>query len=115
MSPQLLLENKCLASGDEAIEWDYGNFGNLWAYLGNKKVIKLHSMPVGQICLAAMVLRNAHVPMNGCNTCEYFACPPPSFDVWIKYGPRYGPLPFDVRELINISNRVTLRYYFDRD
>ena len=34
-------------------------------------------MPVEQICLAAMVLRNAHVTMNGCNTCKYFACPLP--------------------------------------
>ena len=70
---------------------DYGNIGNLWAYLGYKKVVELRSMHVGQICLAAMVLRNAHITMNGSNTCEYFACPPPSFDEWIKYGPRYCP------------------------
>lgn len=69
-------------SSREAVDWDYGNIGNTWAYLGYKKALKLQSMPVGQICLAALVLRNAHVTMNGCITYAYIACLPPSFDEW---------------------------------
>ena len=36
--------------------------------------------------LAAIVMQNAHVTMNGGNTCKYFACTPPSVDEWIKNG-----------------------------
>lgn len=97
MPPRLVLENKCLSSCRETIEWDYGDIGTLWATLQYKKMLKMRSMPVGNMCLTAMILRNAHVTMNGCNTSEYFQCLPPTFEEWIKEGPRYCPLPFDVR------------------
>ena len=50
MTPRLVLEKNCLATCRETIEWNYGNIGSMWAYLGYKKVLKLRSMPVGQIC-----------------------------------------------------------------
>jgi hypothetical protein len=33
MPPRLVLENKCLSSCRETIEWDYGNVDTLWAGL----------------------------------------------------------------------------------
>jgi hypothetical protein len=97
MPPRLVLENKCLSSCRETIEWDYGNIGTMWATLQYKKLLKMRSMPVGNMCLAAMILRNAHVTMNGCHTSEYFNCLPPTFEEWINEGPRYYPLPFNAR------------------
>ena len=92
-TPRQLLENKSLASCRETIEWDYGDIGRYWAFLEYKNVLKLRAMPVGQMCLIAMILRNAHVTMNGCNTAESFMCIPPSFEMWISEGPRYYQLP----------------------
>ena len=45
-------------------------------------------MPVAKICLTAMILRNAHVTMNSCQTGRYFILLAPSFEDWISAGPR---------------------------
>lgn len=92
-TPRQVLENRALSSCRETIEWDYGDIGRYWAFLDYKHVLKMRVMSVGQICLTAMILRNAHAAMNGCNTSESFMCIPPSFEEWISAGPRYVPLP----------------------
>ena len=40
-----------------------------------------------------MLLRNAHVTMNGSQFTTYFNIHPPTFEVWISQGPRAKPLP----------------------
>ena len=82
-----------MATCREPIEWQIGRY---WAYVDYRNVLKMRSMPVAQICLTAMILRNAHVCMNGCNTAESFLCHPPAFEEWIAEGPRYFPIPFDL-------------------
>lgn len=83
-----ILENAKLSSCREVIEWDYGDIGKYFSMVDYKKVLKLRRMPVGSICLAAMILRNAYVTMNACNTSLYFGCPPPSLEQWLAAGPR---------------------------
>ena len=92
-TPRQVLENKTLSSCRETIEWDYGDTGRYWAFVDYKHVLHMRPMPVGQICLTAIILRNAHVTMNGCNTSESLMCIPPSFEEWKSEGPRYCPLP----------------------
>jgi hypothetical protein len=40
-----------------------------------------------------MLLRNAHVTMNGSQFTTYFSIHPPSFETWVSQGPRAKPLP----------------------
>ena len=52
-----------------------------------QKVLKMQLMPVKNIYLTAMILRNAHVTMNGGVTAEYFNLVPPTFETWTSRGP----------------------------
>lgn len=83
------LENRCLSACRECIEWDYGDVGVMWSMVDYKKVLKMQLMPVKNIYLTALVLRNAYVTMNGGTTPEYFNLLPPSFEVWVSQGPRF--------------------------
>jgi hypothetical protein len=87
-SPQHIAENRILSSCRETIEWDYGDVGTMWALVDYKKVLKMRKMPVRDMYMTAMLLRNAYVTMKGCTTCEYFNCIPPTFQTWIRAGPR---------------------------
>ena len=83
------LENKCLSACRECIEWDYGDVGKMWSMVDYKKVLKMQLMPVKNIYLTALILRNAYVTMNGGTTPEYFNMTPPTFEVWVHQGPNY--------------------------
>ena len=95
-TPREVLENKSMSSCRECIEWDYGDVGKMWAFVDYKKILKLRRMAVGPMYLVALILRNAHNTMNGCNTCEFFAMAPPSFEEWTSQGPREIQLHEDV-------------------
>ena len=41
----------------------------------------------------SMLLRNAHVCMNGSQFTTYFNLHPPTFETWVSQGPRAKPLP----------------------
>jgi hypothetical protein len=81
-------ENRGMSSCREAIEWDYGDVGRYWKLVDYKRILKIRLMPVSDIYLSALLLRNAHVTMNGCNASLYFDCEPPTFEEWISQGPR---------------------------
>lgn len=83
-TPRENAENRSMSSCREVIEWDYGDVGTLWAYVDYKKVLQLRKMPVGRIYFAAMLLRNAYVTMNGCNTATFYECMPPTFEHWVS-------------------------------
>lgn len=87
-TPRMVLENKCMSSCRECIEWDYGNVGNMWKFVDFKKGLKLRRMPVSHIYLTAMLLRNAYNCFNGGLTSRYFRCQPPSFADWVSQGPK---------------------------
>ena len=88
LSPREVLENRAMSSCRETIEWDYGDIGRYFKLLDYKHVLQIRKMPVAKMCIAAFILRNAHVTMNGCNTSEYYTCIPPSFEEWVGEGPR---------------------------
>jgi hypothetical protein len=45
------------------------------------------------IFMKHMFMRNAQVAMNGCQTTQFFNCPPPSFEEWVQQGPRFMEMP----------------------
>ena len=67
------LENACLSSTREVIEWDYGDVGTTFSYVDYKKRLQMRKSPVGLVYLTAMIMRNAMVCMRGCNTSKYFS------------------------------------------
>jgi hypothetical protein len=86
--PRAVLENRRLSSCREVIEWDYGDVGRMWSLVDYKKVLKMRKMQVGKMYLTAIILRNAHVTMNGCNTSATFRLLPPTLEEWRESGPR---------------------------
>jgi hypothetical protein len=48
---------------------------------------KMQLMPVKNIYITAMILRNAYVTTNGGTTAEYFHLLPPPFETWCGGGP----------------------------
>jgi len=81
------LENRAMSSCRETIEWDYGDIGRYFKLLDYRHVLKICKMPIAKMCVCALILRNALVWMNGCNTAEYFNCEPPTFEDWVSQGP----------------------------
>jgi DDE superfamily endonuclease len=87
LTDRQILENRTLSACRECIEWDYGDIGVMWSMVDYKKILKMQLMPVKNIYLTAVVLRNAYVTMNGGTTAEYFNLIPPTFEVWTSNGP----------------------------
>ena len=85
-----------MAAIREPIEWDYKDLKTMWKYLDYKHVLHLKKQPVAKIVFVCMLLRNAHVCMNGNQTAQYFHCQPPSFEHWVGQGPRAKPIPGDI-------------------
>jgi len=64
-TPQQIIENRVLSSCRECIEWDYGNVGTMWALVDYEKVLKMRMMPVRDMYMAAMIMRNVYVTIYG--------------------------------------------------
>ena len=60
----------------------------MWGLVDYKKCLKMRKMPVKDMYLCAMILRNAHVTMNGNVTSETMDILPPKFEDWVAQGPR---------------------------
>jgi hypothetical protein len=84
---------KGMAAVRETIEWTYKDMKTIWKYCDYKHALKLRNQPLGKIFLVCMLLRNAHVTMNGNQASEYFVCEPPTFEHWVHQGPQAHPLP----------------------
>ena len=87
---------KGMAAVREAIEWSYKDLKTIWKYCDYRHILKLRNQPVGKIVFVCMLLRNAHVTMNGNQAGEYFICHPPTFEHWVSQGPQAHPLPPDL-------------------
>ena len=87
---------KGMAAVRETIEWSYKDLKTLWAYCNYKQCLKLLKQPLAKIFFVCMLLRNVHVTLNGCQTCEYFNMLPPTLQDWTKNGPQFRPIPQDV-------------------
>lgn len=88
LTPLHQIENSSMSSCREAIEWNFGSAKTLWAYLQYAPGLKLRKSAIGDAFSVAAILRNAHNCFNGSNTCKHFNCIPPSFEDWIREGPR---------------------------
>ena len=86
-TPREILENKVLSSCRECIEWDYGDVGRYWKLMDYKKVLKLQNMPIAEMYLVALILRNAMCTLSPNITAITFVCAPPSLETWLSQGP----------------------------
>ncbi len=87
-NPREILENRSMSSCRECIEWDYGNVGTMWPLVDYSKVLKIRKMPVAKMYITAMIMRNAYVTINGCETTKYFNCVAPTLECWLAQGPK---------------------------
>jgi len=85
------LENRVMSSCREIIEWDYGDIGRYFPLVDWRHVLKIRQMPVGDICLTAMLYRNALNCIKPNNTAQFFRCRPPHLHEWLSQGPRARP------------------------
>jgi hypothetical protein len=77
----------------ESIEWNYKDLKTTWKYIDYKHALKLQNQPVAKMIFVCLLLRNAHVTMNGCQSSAYFSLQPPTFEDWTAAGPQAFPLP----------------------
>jgi hypothetical protein len=84
-----------IAAIREPIEWDYKDLKTMWKYMDYKHVLSLKKQPIAKIVFVSMLLRNAHVTMNGNQTAHYFLCQPPTLEQWLSQGPRAKEIPID--------------------
>ena len=85
-----------MASVRESVEWTYKDIKTQWKYCDYRHCLQLRNQPLGKIFFVCMLLRNAHVTLNGSQTSEYFTLEPPSLEHWLSQGPRAQPIPEDV-------------------
>ena len=85
------LENRVMSSCREIIEWDYGDIGRYFPLVDWRHVLKIRQMPVGDICLTAMLYRNALNCIKLNNTAQFFRCRPPHLHEWLSQGPQARP------------------------
>ena len=87
---------KGMAAVRETIEWSYKDLKTIWKYCDYKHALKIRNQPLGKIFFVCMLLRNAHVILNGNQTSDYFVCHPPSLEHWLSQGRNARPLPPDI-------------------
>ena len=87
---------KGMAAVRESIEWTYKDLKNMWAFCNYERCLKLVNQPLAKIFFVCMLLRNAHITLNGCQTSAYFNMLPPTLDDWTKNGPQFKPIPNDI-------------------
>ena len=63
---------KGMAAVRETIEWSYKDLKTTWKYCDYKHALKIRNQPLGKIFFVCMLLRNAHVILNGNQTSDYF-------------------------------------------
>lgn len=78
------LENKCMSSCRESIEWHYGEMNALFPFVDVQKKNFLLLSPVRETFVTAMLLRNCLVSMYGNNTSNAFNCPPPTLEEYFS-------------------------------
>jgi nuclease HARBI1 len=83
-----ILENKVMSSCRQSIEWNYNDLKQSWKFLNTKHCLKLMRMNISSYIITAMIIRNAHVTLNGNITSSYFNCRPPTLEDWTSEGPR---------------------------
>ena len=100
-TPREILENKAMSSCRETIEWDYGDIGRYFPLLDFKEGLKMRRMPIGAMCLSAMILRNALNTLRPNQTSQYFHLNPPSLSDWLQQGPNKRP---NVEAIVNLRD-----------
>jgi len=88
ITPAEEVENRVMKACRESIEWNFGEIIRLWAFIDWTKEMKLMKMPVADLDVVAIVLRNAYNCLNHGETSAYFECSPPAIHNWLRQGPR---------------------------
>lgn len=78
------LENKCMSTCRESIEWHYGETNALFPFVDTKKKNYLLLSPVRETFVTAMLIRNCIVAMYGNNTSLAYNCLPPTLEEYFS-------------------------------
>jgi hypothetical protein len=84
-------ENRVMSSARETIEWNYGDMGRYFPLVDWKYVLKIRQMPVADMYLTAMIMRNALNTLKPNNTSIWYRLKPPTLEQWTEQGPRARP------------------------
>jgi hypothetical protein len=66
------------------VEWCFGKVKTLFAFVDFKKNQKLYLQPIGSYWHAAVLLTNCHSCLYGNQTAQFFGCPTPDLEVYLK-------------------------------
>lgn len=66
------------------VEWTFGRIASLFAFVDFKKNLKLYLQPVGNYYVVATFLANCYCCLYGSETSDYFACIPPTLEVYCE-------------------------------
>jgi hypothetical protein len=81
----LSLENECMSSVRESIEWVNADIKSKFAFISFHKGLKLrHSPNVIRLIVVACILTNCYKCLNGCQTSKYFDLKPPSLEEYLS-------------------------------
>ena len=94
LSDREKIENRVMSSLRETIEWDYGDVARYFPFVKVKQVLKMRRMPVADIYLTAMIMRNALNTIKPNNTAIYNSNRPPTLAQWTAQGPKLAPTLF---------------------
>ena len=78
------LENKCMSSCREHVEWHYGEIKTLFTFVDYSNKQQLMLSPVKETFVTAMFLRNCLVCLNENKASKYFNCVPPTLENYLN-------------------------------
>ena len=76
------------------------NVSRFFPLLDYTNVLKIRQMPVGDIYLSGLILRNAYNSIRPGQSSQYFNLSPPTFEEWIAQGPSARPHVVPVLEIM---------------
>lgn len=81
----LVLENQCMSSVRESIEWVNADIKSKFAFVSFHKGLKLrHSKLVTKMIVVTAILTNCYKCLNGCQTSTYFGMKAPSLEEYLS-------------------------------
>jgi hypothetical protein len=75
---------RALSACRQCIEWHYGELFTLFSYLDYEHGLKIRKSDVNAHIMAALIMRNAYVCLNGNKTSEFFGLEPPTLEAWVQ-------------------------------
>ena len=86
ISPAERAHNQVMSKMRQPVEWSFGKIVVYFAFIDFKKNQKIYHQPVASYFIIATFLTNVHSCYYGNHTSQYFSCPTPKLDDYLKAG-----------------------------